>query len=92
VLAFHIGLNQFHGGFVGVDVFFVISGYRIMTLSWVFLLLAVVGATGVIVGVTRVKKHESRAPRAPVAIRKIPVQRRPSGPGISHVRAEGESH
>ncbi len=27
VLAFHIGLSGSHGGFVGVDVFFVISGY-----------------------------------------------------------------
>ena len=27
VLAFHIGLSRFAGGFVGVDVFFVISGY-----------------------------------------------------------------
>ena len=32
VLAFHIGLSRFGGGFVGVDVFFVISGYLI---SWI---------------------------------------------------------
>lgn len=68
------------------------AAFRIMTLSWIFLLLAVVGATGVIAGVTRVKKHESRAPSAPVAIRKIPVQRWPGGSRISHLRAEGESH
>lgn len=29
VLAFHLGLGPFDGGFVGVDVFFVISGYLI---------------------------------------------------------------
>ncbi len=32
VLAFHIGLSRFEGGFVGVDVFFVISGYLISSL------------------------------------------------------------
>lgn len=32
VLAFHIGLSRFRGGFVGVDVFFVISGYLISSL------------------------------------------------------------
>lgn len=32
VLAFHIGLSRFGGGFVGVDVFFVISGYLISSL------------------------------------------------------------
>lgn len=34
VLAFHSGLAQFSGGFVGVDVFFVISGYLITTLIY----------------------------------------------------------
>ncbi|WOJ95029.1 acyltransferase family protein [Congregibacter variabilis] len=32
VIFFHAGLNIFSGGFVGVDVFFVISGYLITTL------------------------------------------------------------
>lgn len=29
VVAFHAGIRAFHGGFVGVDIFFVISGYLI---------------------------------------------------------------
>lgn len=32
VIAFHAGIATFSGGFIGVDVFFVISGYLITTL------------------------------------------------------------
>jgi peptidoglycan/LPS O-acetylase OafA/YrhL len=32
VMSFHAGFEYFSGGFVGVDVFFVISGYMITTI------------------------------------------------------------
>lgn len=52
------------------------ADFRIMTLSWIFLLSAAIGATSVIVGVTRVRGQKGRAPRSPVAIEKIRAQGR----------------
>jgi O-antigen ligase len=51
------------------------SGFRIMTLSWIFLLLAVAGSASVIVGVTRPKKPEKRVFRAHAETGKTPVRK-----------------
>jgi exopolysaccharide production protein ExoQ len=54
------------------------AGFRIMTLSWIFLLLAVVGGTGVIIGVMKVNRYERHAQRASAAVEKVRVGRRAS--------------
>jgi len=49
------------------------AGFRIMTFSWIFLLLAVVGATGVITSMAKLKRLESRASRSLATFENTPV-------------------
>ena len=41
VILFHTFPNELPGGFVGVDIFFVISGYLITQTSWKIYILAI---------------------------------------------------